>query len=361
VRLTKNDELSMKINSGYLYAIFSAVLFGASTPAAKYFLKEIHPILLAGLFYSGAGIGIFIILLGRKLFLHGGSDTKLHLRDFKWLLIATLCGGIAAPVLLMVSLAKMSASTVALLLNLETVFTALTAWFLFKEHTSRNIVIGLILIVVGGFILAWPQHFSFNVLSGVIFITLACFLWAIDNNVTRNISNVDPLIIVAIKSLVSGATNTTLAFILGIEFFHRAMLFGLSATVGFFSYGLSLVCFVLALRYIGTGRTSACFSLAPFIGASFAVIFLNDPLTIQLILAGSLMGLGTWLHLTEHHEHEHFHDRMIHEHRHIHDDHHQHNHHPDDPVGEPHSHAHEHEPLKHSHQHFPDIHHRHKH
>lgn len=354
-------KLAAPIIPGYLYAMAAAILFGASTPVAKYLLSEIHPLFLAGIFYLSSGIIIFIILVTKKLFSHFATDVGLRRGDIKWLAVATLCGGILAPVLLMVGLTKASASSAALFLNLETVFTALAAWFLFKEHTSRHIVMGMVLIVIGGFILAWSNHFTVDILSGIIFITLACFFWAIDNNVTRNISNVDPLKIVAIKSIVAGTTNTILALIFGVALSNHLMLLGISAVVGFFSYGLSLVCFVLALRYIGTGRTSAYFSLAPFIGASLAVIFLKEPLTIQLFLAGCLMGWGTWLHLTEHHEHDHTHERLIHEHLHVHDEHHQHSHHPDDPIGEPHSHVHEHEPLTHSHPHFPDIHHRHKH
>lgn len=38
--------------------------------------------------------------------------------------------------------------------------------------------------------------------------------------------------------------------------------------VGFFGYGVSLVPFVLALRSLGTVRTGAYFSTAPFLGAA---------------------------------------------------------------------------------------------
>lgn len=353
-------KLATQINSGYLYAIIAAVLFGASTPAAKYFLGEIHPVLLAGLFYLGSGIGVLIILSVRKLVVSHIADSTLKRGDWKWLMIAILCGGIMAPVLLMVGLTRTNAATASLLLNFESVFTALSAWLLFKEHTSRHIMLGMALIVMGGFILGWSKSFDLSLASGMLFIIAACFLWAMDNNVTRNISATDPLKIVAIKSLVAGTTNTTLAFAIGATLPNH-MLLGMSALVGFVSYGISLICFILALRHIGTGRTGAYFSLAPFIGAALAVIFLGEPLTTQLVLAGCLMGWGTWLHLTEYHEHEHCHEELAHDHRHIHDEHHQHEHKPGDPKGEPHAHPHVHGPLIHAHPHFPDTHHRHKH
>ena len=131
--------------------------------------------------------------------------------------------------------------------------------------------------------------------------------------------------------------------------------------VGFLGYGVSLVLFVYALRDLGTARTAAYFSTAPFLGAIVALVFLHEPLTAQLLAAGLLMAAGVWLHVTEHHEHEHVHDPVLHAHPHVHDEHHRHEHAPDDPPGEPHTHPHRHEPLKHRHPHVPDMHHRHKH
>ena len=137
------------------------------------------------------------------------------------------------------------------------------------------------------------------------------------------------------------------------------MLMAASGVVGFLGVGVSLVMFVLALRYLGTARTGAYYSLAPFIGAVLAIVFLREPVTSHLIIAAMLMGLGLYLHLAEWHEHEHAHEALEHEHSHVHDAHHRHEH--DGPVSEPHTHWHRHEPVRHSHAHFPDLHHHHQH
>src|SRR6185436_8702323 len=129
-----------------------------------------------------------------------------------------------------------------------------------------------------------------------------------------------------------------------------------AAVVGFLGYGVSLVLFVLALRHLGTARTGAYFSLAPFMGAAIAVIVLGDRLTPHFLLAAVLMGSGVWLHLTEHHEHEHWHEPLEHDHRHVHDAHHGHGR-----DEEPHSHLHSHPKLFHVHPHYPDLHHHHEH
>jgi hypothetical protein len=163
-----------------------------------------------------------------------------------------------------------------------------------------------------------------------------------------------------LKGLAAGCVNTTLAFTLGARLPSVSSVVA-TGLVGFFGYGVSLTLFVRALRHIGTARTGAYFSIAPFIGAALSIFILSDTLTIGFVVAAALMVCGVWLHLTERHEHEHCHEPMEHDHLHHHDEHHQHVHSPDDPPGEPHSHSHRHEPLIHSHPHFPDIHHRHGH
>jgi drug/metabolite transporter (DMT)-like permease len=345
----------------YLYAIVSAFLFGASTPAAKYLLGEIEPWLLAGIFYLGSGLGIICILVIQSLIKRQSMpEPDLNKRDWTFLLIATVFGGIIGPVLLMQGLVNSAAADVSLLLILESVFTFIIAWLIFKEHTNKQLILGVLLIIIGSIVLGFNTDNDVN-LESVTLIIGACLAWAIDNNITRNISASNPLKIVAFKSTVAGVTNISLAVLLGAAIPKDISVIFTSAVVGFLGYGFSLVLFVLSLRHIGTARTSAYFSISPFIGAACAVIFLGEPLTWQLITAGIFMGLGIWLHVTEQHDHWHEHEYLIHDHQHVHDEHHQHTHKESDPSSEPHSHMHEHMPLAHAHFHYPDIHHRHEH
>jgi len=163
-----------------------------------------------------------------------------------------------------------------------------------------------------------------------------------------------------LKGLVAGSINLSIAAINGAELPPFGILLAVGL-VGFLGYGVSLALFVLGLRYLGTARTGAYFSLAPFVGAILAVFMLGEPLTAKLVIAGCLMGLGLWLHLSERHEHDHTHDETEHEHRHKHDEHHQHVHDHNTMSGEPHTHWHRHAPLVHRHPHYPDLHHRHGH
>jgi len=166
--------------------------------------------------------------------------------------------------------------------------------------------------------------------------------------------------VAAAKGLIAGTVNTVLAIVTGTTI-PKTPEIVTAGGLGFLSYGLSLTCFVLALRHIGTARTGAYFSTAPFIGAALSLIVFREQPVPLFWAAGGLMAIGVWLHLTERHAHPHHHEAMTHEHLHWHDEHHQHLHQPGDPPGEPHSHIHHHEDLIHTHPHFPDIHHRHPH
>lgn len=341
-------------------AIASAVLFGASTPFAKLLLGDgVSPWLLAGLLYLGSGIGLTMIHLGRRSLGLAPSEAPLRRADLPWLALVVLSGGVIGPLLLMVGLATTSASSASLLLNLEGLATMVIAWVVFRENVDRRLLFGAAAILAGAVLLSWqggPAGFGLGSLA----IAGACLAWGIDNNLTRKLSSADPLQISLIKGLVAGSVNLALALAMGAQLpvLHSVLYAGL---IGFLGYGVSLVLFVLGLRYLGAARTGAYFSTAPFVGALLAVAMFSEPITLRLIAAGLLMAIGLYFHLAEGHEHEHVHEAMDHEHRHVHDEHHQHLHGPGDPVGEPHSHWHHHKPLKHKHPHYPDLHHRHGH
>jgi drug/metabolite transporter (DMT)-like permease len=343
---------------GILLALASAVLFGASTPFAKLLLGSIDPWLMAGLLYVGAGLGLAVFHLTRGVLQLPVVEAPLRRADIPWLAAVILSGGVTGPLLLMFGLARTDASAASLLLNLEGLATMGIAWVVFRENVDRRLLLGAFAILAGAVLLSWRGAASFQ-WSGVL-IAGACVSWGIDNNLTRKLSSSDPVQIAMLKGMVAGAVNLTLALWLG-ALLPPAGVVAAVAGLGFLGYGVSLVLFVLGLRHLGTARTGAYFSLAPFVGAALAVAVLGEPVSLQLLIAGGLMGLGLWLHLAEQHEHDHIHEPMEHEHRHRHDAHHQHEHAPSDPPDEPHTHWHQHVRLVHRHPHYPDLHHRHDH
>jgi drug/metabolite transporter (DMT)-like permease len=332
------------------FALIAAALFGASTPLAKLLLGATSPLLLAGLLYLGAGVGLLVWLRGRPKPIGRG--------DWPWLGAAVVAGGIAGPALLMFGLARTDGATASLLLNLEAVFTAVIAWLAFRENVDRRVFAGMVLIVAGGALLSFEGRPNLN--PGMVLIAGACLAWALDNNLTRRISGGDAATLACIKGLVAGSANLSLALLQGASL-PAAGVVAAAGALGLLGYGVSLALFIVALRDLGAARTAAYFSVAPFFGAALALLALGDAAGWTFWVAALLMALGVWLHLSERHRHAHLHEPMAHEHEHVHDEHHRHEHGFAWDGREPHSHAHQHGALSHSHSHHPDLHHRHRH
>jgi drug/metabolite transporter (DMT)-like permease len=351
----------MRINRGVASALSAGVLFGASTPVAKRLNADIDPWMLAGLLYLGSGIGLSAFNLIRYEVRGRGIEcAPLAAHDRRWLAAAIISGGLIAPVLMMYGLRLTAGSSASLLLNLEGVFSVLLAWFVFKESFDRRVAFGVLAITGGAIVLSVGGGVNSNGAIGAAAITGACLAWGLDNNFTRKVALNDVGRIAMLKGLVAGAVNVAIASAAGARLPNASIALA-AGLIGLLGYGLSLMLFVLGLRHLGAARASAYFSIAPFVGALIAVIYFEEPFTVQLMWAGVLMGFGVWLHASERHDHEHTHEQTTHDHAHTHDEHHQHLHDEKDWETQPHSHAHTHQRLRHSHPHYPDEHHRHAH
>lgn len=203
----------------------------ASTPFAKLLLSSIDPQVLAGLLYLGAGVGLAVSWTGRKVLGAGTSEAPLRLTDIPWLVAVVAFGGVAGPMLLMLGLARTSAASGSLLLNLEGLATMTIAWVVFRENVDRRLLLGAASILAGGVVLSWHGQ-GLRADTGGLLIVAACLAWSIDNNLTRNLSSADPVAIALIKGLAAGGVNLTLALILGAHLPSVGMT-GAALVVGF--------------------------------------------------------------------------------------------------------------------------------
>lgn len=249
--------------------------------------------MLAGLLFVGGGLGLVAIdgllrLRGQRLSL----GAPIQRSDWGWLTPSILSGGVVAPVLLMFGLASSPASTAALLLNFEGVFTVLIAWAAFGERLTQRFVVGIAMITAGGIILSQPQT-GLGFSWGSLAILGTCFAWGLDSNLTHKIADRDSLQLSILKCGVAGMINVMLAFAVG-DALPRSTLLPIVLGLGFLGYGLTLLCFVLALRHIGAARTGAMFALSPFVSATIAVLLLSEPVTLDLLVAASVMAIGVF-------------------------------------------------------------------
>jgi drug/metabolite transporter (DMT)-like permease len=295
--------------AGAWLALAGALLFGASTPFAKLFLRDTSPVALAGLLYLGSGVGLLIVSAGR---IRGMIDSfrKLPVREVAPLIGAIVLGGVTAPVLLMTGLRHTTGSAASMLLNLEGPFTVSLACLLFGEQYGRRLVLGFVLILGGGVLLSISgDGISGGASGGWLYIAAACACWAFDNNLSKKVGSLDARAFAALKGLIAGIANLLIATTAGQALPNPAEA-ARGMFVGFLGYGLSLVFFIHALREVGAARTSAYFSTAPFVGSVLSLILLHEPVTWRLITAGVLMAIGVYLHLTEQHGHEPVHEEI---------------------------------------------------
>lgn len=352
--MTAGGDNRWSERAGVSAGLAAAVLFGSSAPFAKLLLPEAPALMLSALLYLGAGVALSLWMAARR----NRPEASVRREDSLLLAGVIVFGGIVGPVLMLLGLSRMSALSVALMLNLEAPFTILLAVGLFGEYLATREAIAAAVIIGGAALVGLgPGHLRGDWL-GVAEIAGACFSWGIDNNLSQRLSLRDPVEIARIKTLGAGACTLAIAMAVGYRFPHGGALAG-ALVVGALCYGVSLVLDMRALRILGAAREAAYFATAPFIGAMVAVgVFGRMPRAGEWA-GGALMAVGVALLTRERHVHLHSHEGLEHDHMHVHDEHHRHVH--PEPVAEPHSHAHRHAPLTHDHPHLPDLHHRHSH
>lgn len=352
--------MSSPKTTSIFYALLAAILFGVSAPLSKVLLGEIQPVMLAGLLYLGSGIGLLILKAIQFTALKGKSkESRLKGREYLWLIAAIVAGGIAAPILLLISLEKTAASTASLLLNFEAVATALIAWLVFRETLGKRAVFAILLITLAGILLSLDISGAWGISLGALGVLAACVLWGMDNNFTRNISSKDPVFITMIKGLAGGLFSTILALSIGNQLPPIGHLLGALA-LGLLGYGVSIVLFIRAMRGLGAARTSALFNIAPLVGVVLSFLLLHDRPNWMFYLTIPLVVLGAYLLISETHSHQHSHQPLMHDHMHTHSDGHHSHLHEGIAIGK-HAHVHKHPLLTHAHDHLPDTHHRHTH
>ncbi len=340
----------------YVFALAAALLFAVSVPAGKILLTHLKPMELSALCYFGSGLGLALwraFVPGRS-----GSEAPLGKRDLPYTAGFILSGGVLAPVLLFTGLSLTSSSCAAMLLNFELVFTSLIAVIIFREYGGWRLWAAAALITAGGLALSRGGG-TLNLGWGAALVLCASLMWGLDNNLTARVSMKDPVALAAIKGLAGGFINGLLAFHAYRSLPEAKWVF-LAMALGFFSYGVSLVLLILAMRGLGASRAGAFFGSYPFIGAALSVALLGDPASAGLLCAGALMLAALLLLAAEEHGHRHRHDPVEHEHAHGHGDPHHGHSHCGAEAGE-HSHPHLHDPVEHDHPHLPDAHHRHRH
>jgi len=287
-------------------AVASALLFGISSALNKIALEDVHPTVIAGMVYLIGGVflfGIHFSPLSKKilaLFESPGIEPKIATKDFRILAFVILCGSVVAPLLLLNGLNQTTAINTSLLLNAESLFTALIAFVFLSERGAKKEYLGIIMLLIGVVFVTTNGEFQKLTLTentaGNLLIIGACLFWGIDNNMSRFLSKKrDIILITGLKCFFGGLALLVIAFILGIGFSIPLASIPYLLSVGAFSIAFSILLFLFALRKIGSMRTGVIYSMSSFFGAILAFLILKEALTFVQIAAGATMLLGVYV------------------------------------------------------------------
>ena len=279
--------------TGILLAILAAALYALNSPLSKILLDYMPSTLMAGFLYLGAGMGMGVIALIRKMNGTSLKEKKVTKADLPYTL-AMIVLDIAAPIFLLLGLSYTSAASASLLNNFEIVATALIALAVFGEKISSRLWCGIAAVTVSCMLLSIEDISSFKFSIGSLFVLLACVCWGIENNCTRRLSDKDPLQIVLLKGIFSGLGSVVIGLVLG-ERLSSAWSVLAVLGVGFVAYGLSIFFYVYAQRSLGAARTSAYYAVAPFIGAFLSLVIFHEIPTVSYFIALAVMIVGAWL------------------------------------------------------------------
>ena len=275
-----------------LLALLAAALYAISVPLSKLLLERMGSVFLSSFLYLGAGIGIGIMYL----FTHkkeGAKSERLTKKELPYT-VGMIALDIAAPILLMIGLKTATAANVSLLNNFEIAATSLIALFIFKELISKRVWFAIGLITIASMLLSFEDMSSFRFSTGSLFVLGACVCWGFENNCTKRISNKSSVEIVVIKGCCSGLGSLLIALLLGENI--PALGWVLAVLVlGFVSYGLSIHFYIMAQKDLGAAKTSAYYSIAPFLGVLFGMLLLGETPGIQFYVALAIMVVSTVL------------------------------------------------------------------
>ena len=316
-----------KQKSAVFFAILAAALYAINVPLSKCLMDHVSPTMLAGLLYLGAGVGIGAFL-GVKIIRRKNNDEQwLQPQDLPYT-IAMVVLDIAAPIFLMFGIANTNSANVSLLNNFEIVATSVAALVIFKEKISRKLWGTIVLVTIASIILGFEGTNAFVFNKGSVFVLCACLCWGIENNCTRSISDKSSEEIVLIKGVFSGTGSILLGLMLG-EKIPDGIYIAAAMVLGLVAYGLSINFYIMAQKNLGAAKTSAFYSVAPFLGVAFSFFLLGERPTVQFYIALSIMAVSTWMMIKDTlgnerlyngyvHSHQHKHGDMVHTHEHRH-------------------------------------------
>lgn len=289
--LNFSSFVNSNIIIGYISAIVAAILFGCVSTIGKPILSTVDPLLLSSIIYLTAGL--FFTPSSVRV------SSKITKRYFFLIILSAIFGAAIAPIVFFQGLKMSTAADTSLLANGETVFSILFALLIFSERLRPVGYIAVTLILVGVFLVTtnldfYSPIFSLNI--GNVLVILSTIAWGFDNNICKIIARqIHISRLIQLKALIGGTILIGTVIISGTPFnIDREQIIPI-ILLGVFGFAISLYLYLHSIKRIGVIKASSLLSLSAVFGLVFAVIFLHESISINQVIAISVMIFGIHL------------------------------------------------------------------
>jgi drug/metabolite transporter (DMT)-like permease len=295
----RSDPSSYKLNrlkaSRYLQILLAVIFWGMSFIATKTALVEIKPVTIIILRLVLASILLTIIALstGRKF----SINFKSHSLILVLALIATFHLWIQVT-----GLQYTTASNTGWIIGTAPIFMAVLGLIFYKEKVTLLQLAGIILATFGLLLLIGKGNLlNIDLINdkGDLLVLASAFTWGVYSMVNKKISlTYSPLmtilylfVMMAIIIIPFNLNSESIGSVLSLSLTGWISVFFL----GIFCSGIAYVIWAQALRDIESAKVGAFLYLEPFITVLAAWIFLNETITIIMILSGLLITAGVFI------------------------------------------------------------------
>ena len=279
---------------GHIAAAMTILVWGTTFASTKILLKSFNPLEILFLRFSLGCIALYLIKPQKML----TKDTKHHF----YFALAGLCGVTLYFLLENIALIHTTAANAGVIMASAPLLTALFSQLLFKEEKlSLNFFLGFLFALTGICLISFANT-ALNVSPlGDLLAFLAACVWALYAILCKKIGTFG----------YNAIHSTRISFVYGLVFMIPALYFFpvtfditlISKPINFFNLlflglGASALCFVtwnMAVRILGSIKTSAYIYAVPILTIATAAIVLGEQVTPTIALGTTLTLIGLLL------------------------------------------------------------------
>jgi drug/metabolite transporter (DMT)-like permease len=283
VALSRESRWITPVELGLLGAIWGAsFLFMriAAKDFGSFALVEVRLVL-------GALVLLPFLLRARQ------SLTKTH----RWKLIGIAAVNTAIPFTLFAWAAQRAPAGIGAITNgMAVMFTALMAFVLYGERISPRRVIGLLLGFVGVAVLASGKTQGASVWPAALAGTIAALMYGVGANwIRHHLSGIPPSAVAAATLVCASVLQAPLAIATWPGSPIPMLSWICAAALGVVCSGIAYLLYYRLIFRIGAPRAATVTYLVPLFGVIWAWLFLSEPLTVTMAIAGALILSGVAL------------------------------------------------------------------